>query len=298
MYGSSGNESIYAGAGESTIYGNGGRDTLIGYSGADKESGTVFRGNSGKATIEGFEFYRGDNADTADSINTFDQKIESLRVNDSDLTVEMSSGRLLIVGGAGQDIQYSNVNVKMIAQINDNSLTYDGAANYYEATGKNATVTADENLSEAEIWLNNRRSEHFYGDIKYIDGSLIEGSTSLVGNDKDNVISAGKGDSSLWGGAGNDTLIGNAGDDTFWYFYGEGNDVVQGAGNNDTVRLSNITFDNFDVGAIEIDDNSIKVNFHDGGSILLNGNAETTFALGDGSKWVYDRDDNGWKSRS
>ena len=299
LYGSSSNESIYAGSGASTIYGGGGRDTLIGYSGDGKESGTMFRANEGKATIESFEYLTADNEDTADKFDTFDQAVESLRVSNGDLIVELANGRVLISGGAGNDIQYSVVGVELVAQINTDSLNFDGMANYFEATGKNATVTVDEGLNEAEVWLDNSHGSEFYGDIKYLDASGVEGETSLVGNSQDNVISAGKGDSSLWGGTGgNDTLIGSDGDDTFWYFYGNGNDVVQGASNNDTVNLANVTFDMFDVSAIEIGNNSIKVNFHDGGSVALDTNEETTFALGDGSKWAYDKDDSEWKSKS
>ena len=301
LYGSSGNETIYAGVSGSTIDGNGGRDTLIGYSGDDKETGSLFRANSGKATIEGFEFLTEGNEDTADKIDTYDQVIEDLRASDSDLTVTTANGRMVIIGGAGKDIKYSREGVDIIAQVNKDELIFDGTANYYEATGKNATVTVDEGLDSAEIWLDNTHiyEAEFEGDIRYLDASALEGEATLVGNSHNNVITASKGDSSLWGGAnGNDTLIGGDGEDMFWYFYGNGNDSISGADNNDTVNLANVTFDMFDVNAIEIGDNSIKVNFHDGGSVALDTNAETTFKLGDGSSWVYDKDDNEWKSKS
>ena len=299
LYGSSDNETIYAGAGGTTIYGGGGRDTLIAYSGDDKESGSLFRANTGKATIEGFEFLTEDNEDTADKVDTFDQVIEDLRVSDSDLTVTTANGRLMLLGGAGQDIKYSREGVDIIAQVNKDELIFDGTANYYEATGKNATVTVDDGLDNAEIWLDNSHVIDFEGDIKYLDASGVEGETTLVGNSNNNVITASAGDSSLWGGTnGNDTLIGGDGDDMFWYFYGNGNDSISGADNNDTVNLADVTFDMFDVSAIEIGDNSIKVNFHDGGSVALDTNDETTFTLGDGSSWVYDKDDNEWKSKS
>ncbi len=111
-----------------------------------------------------------------------------------------------------------------------------------------------------------------------------EGNTSLVGNDLDNTILAGNGDSSLWGGnAGNDLLIGGAGKNTFFYTNGNGSDTIAGANNGDVVYLSQVTLEQ--IASSNITADAVTLNFKDGGSLQVNSNADITYQLADGSKF-------------
>ena len=66
------------------------------------------------------------------------------------------------------------------------------------------------------------------GDIKVIDARQSNANAELAGNNNDNIIYAGTGETSLWGGfGGNDLLVGNFGKDSFYYGIGNGNDTIQ-----------------------------------------------------------------------
>lgn len=180
------------------------KDLLVGYSGSDKSGATNFfyvKGD-GKDTISGFAYLTSENADTADEINFLENSVTKIHIVDDDvyLTVENDDDVLKVEGAVGKDFKVRNNNTAVIAQVNTDRLTYDGRANYFYATGKNATLTVDGSVQTAEIWLNGTKGEYYTGDIKVLDASQVEGRTTLVGNDYDNVIIASKGDSSMWVG--------------------------------------------------------------------------------------------------
>ncbi|HZM64536.1 MAG TPA: putative Ig domain-containing protein, partial [Candidatus Saccharimonadales bacterium] len=62
-------------------------------------------------------------------------------------------------------------------------------------------------------------------------GDVLDGGT---GND---TLKAGSGGDTLYGGEGNDLLIGARGSDIYLFGYGDGQDIVQGADNSDTILL-------------------------------------------------------------
>ena len=102
-------------------------------------------------------------------------------------------------------------------------------------------------------------------------------------NDFATVLTDGS-NTSLWGGAeGDDTLLGSDGYDEFFYLKGNGNDVVEDAGNGDVVNLLNINLE--DISSLDVNANSISIGFNDGGSIKVNSSADVGFKLSDGQKW-------------
>lgn len=103
----------------------------------------------------------------------------------------------------------------------------------------------------------------------------------IVGSDNvSNQIFADAAGSSLWGGRGvsNDDLYGNLGIDEYIYSYGNGNDNVFQAGNEDIVNLLNISFEQ--IVSAEITDNGVNVQFNDGGSLNISGQVEN-FKVGE-----------------
>ena len=134
---------------------------------------------------------------------------------------------------------------------------------------------------EAEIWLDGSHGKIFVGNIRILDATNSDGKNTLAGNDLDNTISAGKGDASLWGGNGDDLLIGGEGQNLF--FYTDGNDTIQGANDGDAVILSTATLEQ--ISGTSITANGAAINFKDGGSLQINGSADITYQLADGSKY-------------
>ena len=298
LIGSSENEAFYAGSNDNSIYGGGGRDTLHGYTGDDKNGSTEFFFTEDRATITGFEFTGSDI--NPDKINTGAQGVAGVGVNGDDVYVELfNGGRLKIDGAAGKDFAIANDYDDVVAQISGGDLTYDGVADYFSTTTKSrAKLEVSSEVDNAEVWLNNdeRGNAKFYGNIYELDGSAVEGNATLVGNDFDNVITAGKGHSSLWGGAStsNDTLIGGEGRDLFWYEMGNGNDVIQGASSSDSVNLYGVTVDML---TTEVTADSVTLKFNNGQTLKLDTNDGTTFQLADGSNWIYDKSDSSWKTK-
>ncbi len=233
----------------------------------------------------------------ADKILTANEGVENIAVSGDDVYLELfDGGRLMIDGAAGKDFDFENDYATVTAQISDGDLTFDGRADYFYTTSKSgAKVEVSNEPYTAEVWLDNSKDAAFHGKILELDASGLDGDATLVGNENDNVITASQRNSSLWGGrtASNDTLIAGDGRDLFWYERGNGNDVIQGAGENDTVNLYGITLDMI---STEATDSSVALKFSDGGSLTLDTNDGTTFKVGETS-YVYDKSDSSWKTR-
>lgn len=162
---------------------------------------------------------------------------------------------------------------------------------------KNATVKVDGGLYNAEVWLNNGKQEFFAGDVKVLDASQVEGQTTLVGNDNNNIIYGSKGKSSLCGGnsSSNDTLIGGAGQDIFFYAKGNGKDVISGATADDTVNLFNMNLEQ--ISGVDVNNSAVTINFKDGGSLTVNGDTGgLTYKIG-GENYIVDQSTRNWTKK-
>ncbi|MBQ7629956.1 MAG: hypothetical protein IJS81_07060, partial [Selenomonadaceae bacterium] len=293
---------LMGGSGDSSIWGGGNsKDLMIGYSGEDKSGATNFFYVKGDSydTISNFAYLTSENADTADEINFIENSVTKIHIVDDDvyLTVEDDNDVLKVEGAVGKDFKVKNNNTAIIAQVGTDKLTYDGRANYFYAAGKNATLTVDGSVQTAEIWLNGAKGEYYTGDIKVLDAAQVEGRTTLVGNDYDNVIIASKGDSSMWGGnsSSNDTLIGGEGSDNFFYTYGNGKDTINNAADNDTVNLFNMNLE--EISNVEVNESAVKINFTDGGSLTINGNTSgLTYKVG-GENYIVNQSTRNWTKK-
>ena len=140
--------------------------------------------------------------------------------------------------------------------------------------------------------------DEFDSKINVLSAENFDGKATLVGNASSNSIIAGQDDSSLWGGnGGNNTLIGGDGDDEFFYFNNGNNDVVSGADDDEVVNLFGM--DISEITGIEVENNAISMNFSNGGSLTVDGDADVTFKVnsnGVSQNWKVDRSSGEWST--
>ena len=109
-----------------------------------------------------------------------------------------------------------------------------------------------------------------------IDGSNFNGGANYQvlfgGNYLDNTIRAGNAGSQLWGGfRGNDKLFGGNGQDNFIYTFNDGNDNIYNAESQDQVMIFNTSLDQ--ISSAQILDNGVNLQFTDGGTLNISGQA-------------------------
>ena len=154
VFGSAERETLAAGGGSATIWGSAGKDSMVGFTGnADDKNGSTtfgFIAGDGKDTISNFFFLTADNSLTADKILTTGD-FTDIRLNGNDVMLRFAgntSDMLTVTNAAGKNIQLvensnlSNDNVTSVLQVAENSLTYDGVATDYIATGSSASLIA------------------------------------------------------------------------------------------------------------------------------------------------------------
>ena len=285
-------ETFFAGKGNTWLYGDGGKNLLVGYDNTnnDKEGQTVFYvlGNEDGAahTIAGFNYVDDNNFTdnkkvTADALefDLDDNNITRIDISGNDLVFEITDkagndteSALLLdaikADGTGKDFIVSD----NVAQVAENHLVFDQFADYYYATGKNATVEVSGRIEDdVVLWLDeDETGKVFEGDIAVIDATGSDATAQLAGNENDNVIFAGTGETSLWGGeGGNDLLVGNAGGrDTFYYSFGNGDDTITNVKDGDVIALD-VSLDQID--EIDMSDASaIRIIMNDGDVLTIN----------------------------
>ena len=278
---------LMAGSGNDSMWGGGSEmDTLIGNSEQNASTEFFFMDGDGRDQIHNFQFSTADNRATADKLNFDTSVVREIKVSGNDLIISMNNGEndiLTLKDAAGKDVHAQNSYIEVTAQIADTLLTYDGVANYYEATGKNATVEVSSDVYSAEIWLNN--PAQFYGNIKEVNASNMEGNVIIAGNDENNILRGSKGNSSLWGAGGNDSLVGGSGSNVFWYGFAEGNDTISNANSGDTINLYNISLEQ--IKSAELTGRMAKFTFTNDETLTVNSSSleELNFQLADKSTW-------------
>ena len=263
--------SIWGGKGADTLDGAAGDDTLTGNAGAD-----LFVYNGGKDVITDY--------DAKDKISM--AAYENYSTSGDDITFNFTGGGSLeIKGGASKAI---NIN---------------GVAGKYEADGVY-------NSARTSVKLNSDVASYMADStIGTIDGSAVTNAIEIIGNDKSNVIKAGKDDSTLNGGLGSDYLYGGAGSDVFVYdrykqesvtkkinaddtitetpktIYSAGSDVIYNYGADDVISLGSASsvlkngYKQNDDTIIKVDDGTITIKDTDTVKIVQNGE-ETVFSGG------------------
>ncbi len=279
---------ISASKGGSTMDGGAGDDKLIGGDGADE-----FISAAGDDTISNFEF---GTEKTADTFNAGETSVNKVKVDGEDVILITDNGSAQIENAAGQTMQFKSEHTNndvITAQFDTGTVTVNDDANFYWVAGNSASIAVSEDvdskttlvldLSNADY--NNADQRSFYGDIKEIDASTFEGTASLKGNDKNNIITASEGGSTLNGGARNDKLIGGDGVDTFVYEKGNGKDTVSNFefGTGKTSDILNIG-DN-EISTVKIYDDDVILEF-DGGLVKVEGGAGQIIQLQDANNEI------------
>ena len=299
LQGSDANETLIAGNGDATLYGGGGKNILIGYNEEDRDARTAFfvlgAEDGARNTIQGFTFASDVEDNSLADVLEIDARENVISnvylASEENVAVEVTNRNgtatetAIIEGAVGKNMYVTD---NVIAQVNRTSLTYDGDATFFVATGKEASITVDnENVNNAIIWLGTpeRNGNVFIGDIKTVDASGFEGTAELAGNDANNTIYGGEDRNSLWGGNGGDDLIVGGGQNMFFYALGNGNDTISGVKDGDTVYLAAVALE--DIGDTEFNSDSITINFSDGGKLQINdGGANVGIVVGEQTYYV------------
>lgn len=300
LIGSDDADTLIAGNGNCSIWSGAGNDKMVGKGGSSDKTGSttfLFLAGDGNDTISDFEFLTHENSkgNIADKIDiTSANEVTKVALSNNDVVLQInnnSEDNLMIKDAKGKDFQINN----LIAKV-DKNIAYDGLANCYVADG-GSSVNVDSSVGSAEIWLDNSHGTYFLGDIRTLNASDVMGNTSLVGNDFDNTIIAGHGDSSLWGGSStsDDLLIGGDSHNTFFYCMFNGDDTIRGANDGDSVILANIFLEQIISTSITAD--SVAINFIDGGSLRVEGRSDVTYQLADGSRYSANHETQNWYSK-
>ena len=198
LIGDSNRNTLIAGNGYTSLRGGAGNDTLVGKgNSADKEGWTnfFFMAGDGRDVIKDFGFIMPDNRGfgTEDKINVEYTDVNTVYVSNDKVIIEFDKDNQLILEDARGKHFYIN---NLIAKA-DKNIAYDGITDRYVAGG-GSNLTVDSTVDSAEIWLDNSHDTMFLGTpIRTLDASNVKGKTSLVGNEFNNTILAGQGDSSL-----------------------------------------------------------------------------------------------------
>ena len=288
LVGSSEDETVTAGLGSSTIRSGNGNNMLFGSTSEEKVGGTTFVYSAGLDTLNNYEAVGDDNEATADDI-VFNAALTNVEVFGDDLVIEAGSvDQLTVVDGANRGVRFNG----FVFEVGD-SLTYGDNVDGYLGMD-NATLTLNE--SGGNIWLNGVLGG-IYSNIRVLDGSSATGDATLAGDASSNVIYGGLGNNSLWGGnGGNDTLYGGLGTNGYYYVYGDGDDVIENARDDEVINLLGIGIG--EISWFNVDSNSIGLRFKDGGSLTVNSHTDVQFELSNGSRWSADRSTGSWYNRN
>ena len=294
-------DTILAGTGRNNIWSGAGNDLMFGNTDEAKKSSTFFHmTGDGRDTIEGFDFM--DNAsDSKSDVVKLGSAITGVSLNGEDVILQINNNAndsMTLTNAKGKTF---NLNDDLIAKVGDNEVAFDGFTNCYAATGSTATLTIGAGMGKVEVWLGDtsldKHGTMFYGNFRELNAAQADGSNILAGNELSNVITGGSGNNSLWGGAGSasDTLVGGTGHNDFFFCAGNGNDVIQGTNDGDNVILDGITLDQ--IARADIYAGSVFVNFNDGSFLKVDGTADVTYQLADGSRYSANHSRREWSSK-
>lgn len=316
----------------------GGDNDVINSDGEDGAGHTFYFGvGDGRDTINSFNHFVGyevdadvQKADTlvfnvegvgvrVDSYSDGDRIVFNTTAND-DVVIYESEGlkvndNLYRVKIAEREAKYAKIGYSTKANV----FQYDAGIDYYvgNSVEQQDTLSVGANVQNAEIWLDgSKNGGQIYRGIAAIDASGATATNlSLVGGANDNtIVGGGEGTTNwLWGGAGDNFLQGSSGKDYFLY-YAHADQYISGAagqtvGNHDTVNGYDFDNDSIylgdvtlaDIASTEIGDNSISVEFKNGGELTVAGTQEKTrfyFTNGTfggvGQVWTADRSTKTW----
>ena len=281
MAGNDNDNTISSGKNGASIWGGAhGNDLLIG--GASRDMFWYFTG-CGNDTVRNFG---------SEDVITILDGVNNLYRNGNLINVTAADGGVLSVSlqsaDTSQSIQYSNNGVNVInAKVGNtdggNSFNYERNV-FFMGGNAEDTINVPNSIGDTTLYLTDGSS----AGIEVINAQTSSSTNVLMGNELENKIYCGSGETTLWGGAGtaNDTLIGGTGANMFWYGIGEGDDVINNANSADTINFYNINA--VDVIAVEDFESGLKINLSYG-SFTINSVDTPKVMLADGSAYGYDR---------
>ena len=281
-------ETITAGLGQSTIRSGDGNDLLSGSTNEEKIGGTTFVYTNGLDTLNNYAPVN--DSDTGDEI-VFNAALTGVEMFGNDLVIEAGSvDQLTMTDVANKKIKFNG----FVFEVGDD-LTYDDMVDAYVGMG-DATLNVGEN--GGNVWINGVLGG-IYNNVRVLDGSNAMSDETLAGNAFDNVIVGGSGNNSLWGGgSSNDTLNAGLGYNEYYYLYGDGDDVINDARDDDVIKLLGIGLEDIDQSEQRITGDAIVMRFNDGGSLTVYSRTDVQFEFKDGSRRSADRSSRSWYSRS
>ncbi len=282
IVGGSGNDSILGGDGKDTLSGGKGDDTLKG--GKDDD---VFIYTAGNDVINDYA--------TGDKIS-LGGAIANTKLSGDDVVFTIGKGTLTVKDGANKKLSMINSKGKTFETLVSGATTLTINNKTKSPVRLDANVgTADASKRTAAVKIvGNKLDNIILGDSKNDILYGESGNDSILGNAGNDKIYGGLGSDTLKGGKGNDTLVGGAGNDSLWgdagsdvfiYNAGEGNDIIYGFDNKDTLTLDSLDF------TATYKDKAVTLTFEEG-SVTLKNFTATTFHINDetykisGSKFV------------
>ena len=245
---------------EITIASGGGDDTVINYADnvvLDGGDGDDLLGNNGSsitimssAGSDTLTSYASD-----DVIKLQDTALRKVTVDGDALILMTYDGSLMIEGAATDDISIIDRNGELTIK-NFSAETIDGGnGTIYNADGLKINRSKTK-LTVGDPFEGLIDCADFSSKLKTIDARKCNGTVEVEGNEKNNVIRAGFGGSTLNGGAGNDKLYGGDGTDVF--VYDGGKDVINNYASDDMIVLGS------EIDSVKISGKTVKLMFDDG----------------------------------
>ena len=279
LIGGAGNDYIYNTGNDVTITGGTGNDTIrLGTALAGKRP---YRYDVGGENIlinytagDGYDLIQGFDSKATLSIsgNTY-----STKKSGDNLIVTVGKGKITLEGAASLEAPNITTDFLSVTNSTKSPVTVDATTKIIDATARTKAVKMTGN-GLANVIIGGKGNDSLYGRA---------GNDSIVGNAGNDKLYGSNGNDTLVGGTGNDTLWGDAGADTFIYASGDGNDIILGFDDKDTLTLDNLDF----AASYNKKYGTVTLAF-DEGSVKLKNSTATAFHINDdtyklsGSKFV------------
>ncbi|WP_299427110.1 Hint domain-containing protein [uncultured Shimia sp.] len=233
IYGSTGNDMVFAGGGNDTVVFGDGNDSIYGGEGDDQIG--LWTTGSGDNALDG-----GADNDVIIGGSGNDQ----ITGGTGDDTMYGAGGDDTFIGGDGSDqVWVTDTQHNAVIDGGDDASGWDlvGFSNSTSTDGVNVTFTGDKSGTYDFKGTDGSGSfdgiEHIagtsFGDT--IDATNVTTFQTLEGFGGDDSIIGGSGDSYIYGGDGNDTIDGGDGSDNI--YGGSGNDELKGGSGNDNFYI-------------------------------------------------------------
>ena len=234
----SNNSTVFGGDGNDTINVTGIMNTINSGSGDDSikaggENVYMYASGDGNDTIVGCQ--------ASDVIQITDGSNYSTMLSGDDVIVSLESGSMLLKNAAEKSIKI--IGGKYVSSGNNISNTTSNTlingtedADTIRNTGSNVTISGS--AGNDSVYSSNGSYVSINGGSGDDTLTLIGKEATVIGGDGDDYINVTGLGNTIEGGKGNDTIKA-AGENVYIYTNGDGNDIIIGFGNTDTIRITN-----------------------------------------------------------